>query len=130
MQSKGVKYKPSNWAQVVKELHQRTNCSKEPEFDSWVEQFLVTLYLPHSRTLDYRGPLPLATGGLTLATTEEGEKYTSNFHQVLSWKNIDSLYELHVSIELSVIFLQVTFPYVLQNLLLIDIKLSDTCIRY
>jgi len=92
-----------------------------------VEQFLVKLSLPHGQAPDYRGPLPLATGGLTL-TTEKGEKYTSKFHQVLAWQNIDFLYELHVSVALSVIFLQVTFPYVLQNLLLIDIKLSDTCV--
>jgi len=27
--------KPSNCVQVVNGLHQKTNCSREPKFDSW-----------------------------------------------------------------------------------------------
>jgi len=45
-------FKPSNWTQVVSELHQRTNCSGKPKFDSWVEQFSTWLYLPPGWTPD------------------------------------------------------------------------------
>jgi hypothetical protein len=38
---------------------------EEPKFDSWVEQFLAKLYLPHKRIPDYQGPLPLRPEGLT-----------------------------------------------------------------
>jgi hypothetical protein len=32
----------------------KTDGSGEPEFDSWWKQFLIRLYLPRGRTLDYR----------------------------------------------------------------------------
>jgi len=40
-------------AQVVIKLYQRTNCLGESEFDSCMEQFLVSLYLLSGRTSDY-----------------------------------------------------------------------------
>jgi hypothetical protein len=43
---------------VVNELYQRTNHSEEPEFDSWVEQFLARLFQPHNRSLEYQVPFP------------------------------------------------------------------------
>jgi len=45
-----------------------TNRSGEPEFDSWVEQFLARLFLPHGRTPNYQGALSPGTGGLTPKT--------------------------------------------------------------
>jgi hypothetical protein len=36
--------------------------------DSWWGQFLVRIYLPRGRTLDYQGALPLGTRGLIVNT--------------------------------------------------------------
>jgi hypothetical protein len=58
-------FKPRHWAQLVNEVHQRTDCLGEPEFDSWIEQFLVRLDLPHGRTPEYYGPFPLGTWGIS-----------------------------------------------------------------
>jgi len=43
---------------MVNELYQMINYLREPEFDSWMEQLLVKLYLPFNRTSDYQGSFP------------------------------------------------------------------------
>lgn len=48
-------------AEVINKLHL---LSGEPEFESWVKQFLARLYLRPGQTPDYQGPLPLKTGVL------------------------------------------------------------------
>ncbi|KAK2394167.1 hypothetical protein QL285_056028 [Trifolium repens] len=56
------KFEASNWWPKKKTrvlVPPRTNRSGEPKFNSWWEQFLIRLYLPCGRILDYQGPLPL-----------------------------------------------------------------------
>jgi len=45
--------KPGDMTQVVNVLHQMTNCLREPEFDLYVEQIYVRLYLLPGRTSNY-----------------------------------------------------------------------------
>jgi hypothetical protein len=66
------KFEASNWwpkkKTRVRPIPPRMNCSGEPKFDSWWEQFLIRLYLPCGRTLNYQGPLPLGTRELIRKT--------------------------------------------------------------
>lgn len=50
---------------MVNELHQRTICSREFEFDFSVKLLFVRLYISLGRTLDYQNPFPLRIVGLT-----------------------------------------------------------------
>ena len=55
---------------MVNEFHQRTNRLGNPSFNSWMEKFLIRLYLPLSRTLVYQNPLPMRIGSLEKKITK------------------------------------------------------------
>lgn len=57
--------KPSNWAQVVDEVHQTINCLGEGEYDFWVEQLLARPYFYLLAELRITRPFSLGAGGLT-----------------------------------------------------------------